>query len=86
MFIKKIEINNFRLFNSENSFILDNINIPNQSQDGSGLTVFVGENGCGKTAILDAISLTLIEYKSDNIQINDFNSLDCGIKINAYSS
>jgi DNA repair exonuclease SbcCD ATPase subunit len=62
MFIKKIEIKNFRIFSNNKSFEIDNINAPNGVR-GSGLTVFVGENGCGKTTILDAIALPILEYK-----------------------
>jgi DNA repair exonuclease SbcCD ATPase subunit len=57
MFIKKIEIKNFRIFPSDKNFEIDNIKIPNGNL-GSGLTVLVGENGCGKTTILEALALT----------------------------
>ena len=49
MFIKKIEISNFRKF--EKNFVVDNINIPDKENEGSGITVLLGENGCGKTMI-----------------------------------
>ena len=74
MKIKKIAIKNFRLFESDNTFEVDNINIPDQQNMGSGITVFVGENGCGKTSLLDALALPLLSYKADNFSINDFNN------------
>jgi predicted ATP-dependent endonuclease of OLD family len=72
MFIKKLSIQNFRLFPADKEFVVDDINVPDNSNDGSGLTVFVGENGCGKTSLLDAISLPLLEYKTENFSIQDF--------------
>ena len=71
MFIKKITIQNFRLFKNENIFKIDNLNIPNNTE-GSGLTLFVGENGCGKTSLLDAFSLPLLSYKADGFSLDDF--------------
>lgn len=55
MFISKLSIKNFRLFDDTKEHEIKDFNIPNGKDDGSGLTVFVGENGCGKTTILDAI-------------------------------
>ncbi len=72
MFIKKLIVRNFRLFPSEPQFELECLNIPDQTNAGSGLTVFVGENGCGKTALLDAIALPLLSYKADNFTHHDF--------------
>ena len=43
MFIKKITIQNFRLFSSDKQFEIDNLNIPDGSNAGSGLNVFIGE-------------------------------------------
>ena len=74
MFIKKIEIKNFRIFSNNKSFEIDNINVPDGVR-GSGLTVFVGENGCGKTTILDAIALPILEYKADSFSIKDLNDV-----------
>ena len=73
MKIKRITIKNFRLFAPDTAFEVDNINIPDQEDEGSGLTVFVGENGCGKTSLLDAMALPLLSYKADSFSINDFN-------------
>jgi len=72
MFIKKITIQNFRLFKNETAFEIDNLNVPDDTE-GSGLTLFVGENGCGKTSLLDALSLTLLSYKADGFSLADFH-------------
>jgi len=74
MKIKKVSITNFRLFESDGTFEVDNINIPDQQNMGSGITVFVGENGCGKTSLLDAMALPLLTYKAESFSINDFNN------------
>ncbi len=73
MFIKQVIIKNFRLFDSQQQFAIDNLNVPDGKNDGSGLTVFVGENGCGKTALLDAIALPLLSYKADSFTFHDLN-------------
>jgi len=71
MFIKKITIQNFRLFKSEKVFEIDNLNIPDNNE-GSGLNLFVGENGCGKTSLLEAFALPLLSYKADGFLLSDF--------------
>jgi predicted ATP-dependent endonuclease of OLD family len=73
MFIKEIKIQNFRLFDADTKFTINDINIPNGNDRGSGLTVFVGENACGKTSLLDAMSLPLLSFKADSFSIYDFN-------------
>jgi len=80
MFITKIKIKNYRLFSADKYFEIPEINIPNGSE-GSGLTVFVGENGCGKTSLLEAISLPLLEYKTENFTIHDLNSIEEKVEI-----
>lgn len=72
MFIKKILIKNFRLFSDEPGFEIESINTPDNSNEGSGLNLFVGENGCGKTSLLDAIALPLLSYKADGFNLSDF--------------
>ncbi len=72
MFIKKVKVQNFRLFKAGQQFVVDKINIPDLANEGSGLTVFVGENGCGKTSLLDAIALSLLSYKADEFSLQDF--------------
>lgn len=73
MFIKKVTIKNYRLFDSDQQFAIEDQNIPDGQNDGSGLMVFVGENGCGKTALLDAIALPLLSYKADSFTFHDLN-------------
>lgn len=85
MKIKKITIENFRLFAPNTAFEVDNINIPDQTNEGSGLTVFVGENGCGKTTLLNAMALPLLSYKADSFSINDFNDPDQKTSIKIYA-
>lgn len=85
MFIKKITITNFRLFSPEKEFEIRNINTPNGTNNGSGLNVFVGENGSGKTALLDAFALPILTYKTDNFSIDNFNDPSKKILINIYS-
>jgi predicted ATP-dependent endonuclease of OLD family len=81
MFIKTIKVQNFRLFSNEEQFVIDEINVPDGENEGSGLTVFVGENGCGKTALLDAIALPLLSYKADSFSFHDFNNPEMKIHI-----
>ncbi len=72
MFIKHITIQNFRLFPYDHCFEIDNLNIPDDQNQGSGLNLFVGENGCGKTSLLDAFSLPLLSYKAESFELFDF--------------
>lgn len=85
MFIQKITIKNFRLFPSEKDFEIDNINTPDGTNEGSGLNVFVGENGSGKTALLDAFALPILEYKTENFGIENFNDTSKKVEVNIYS-
>lgn len=85
MFIRKIDVSNFRLFPIEPYFSIDNLNIPDNTRDGSGLTVFVGENGCGKTTLLDSLALPLLEYKADSFSIDDLNDPQHQCLISVYS-
>lgn len=78
MFIKNIKIENYRLFRE--NFEIDSFNIPNGAK-GSGVTLLVGENGCGKTTVLDAISLCTLEYKAKSFGISDFNYLKNDSKV-----
>jgi len=85
MFIKKISIKNFRLFPSDAEFEINNISTPDGINEGSGLNLFIGENGCGKTALLDAFALPILEYKTDNFSIENFNNPLERMEINIYS-
>jgi AAA15 family ATPase/GTPase len=86
MFTKNIKINNFRIFKPEADFTIDNINTPDGSNNGSGLNVFVGENGCGKTALLDALALPLLEYKTESFSLEDFNDPNKKVVIRIFSN
>lgn len=88
MFIKKATIKNYRIFSSSEDFIIDNINVPDNSNAGSGLTILVGDNGCGKSSILEGISLPVLAYKSESFCLEDLNNLDskCEIKLFANSN
>lgn len=85
MFIKKIKIKNYRLFPANRSFVIDNINIPDNVNDGSGITVFVGENGCGKSSILEAFALPVLDYKKDTFSIDDLNNVETACEIEILS-
>jgi predicted ATP-dependent endonuclease of OLD family len=85
MFIQKVTIKNFRLFPSESEFVIDEINTPDGINKGSGLNVFVGENGSGKTAILDAFALPILEYKTENFSISDLNDPENESSIEIYA-
>jgi predicted ATP-dependent endonuclease of OLD family len=85
MFIQKIAIKNFRLFPSDSDFVIDNINTPDGTNEGSGLNVFVGENGSGKTALMDAFALPILEYKTENFGIDNFNDTSKKVEISIYS-
>lgn len=85
MFIKKVKIQNFRLFKNDPVFEINDVNIPDSENEGSGLTVLVGENGCGKTALLDAIALPLLTFKAETITLNDFNDTSNKITIDVIS-
>ena len=44
---------NYKLFDKE--FIIDDFNVPDGYNIGSGLNLIVGENGCGKTTLLNEL-------------------------------
>ncbi len=71
MFISNLIVKNYKLFNDE--FKILNFNVPDNIKPGTGLTTIVGENGCGKTTILDAIASSLLEYKAESFDISDMN-------------
>lgn len=85
MFIKDIKIKNFRIFPEGEFFEVNDINIPNEVDEGSGLTVFVGENGCGKTTLLEALALPLLSYKADSVDLDDFSNPRDKIEIEVLS-
>jgi predicted ATP-dependent endonuclease of OLD family len=79
MFVKSLHIKNFKCFTDKT---IENIAVPNGSK-GSGLNILIGENGNGKTTILEAINyLTLNSFSVENkLSINDFNNYKEEIKI-----
>jgi predicted ATP-dependent endonuclease of OLD family len=82
MFIKRIQIKNFKLFSPDDFFEINNLNIPDTKKSGSGLTIFVGENGCGKSSLLDAFALPYVSYKADAFSLCDINKPENKVEIN----
>lgn len=60
--------------------------VPDGINDGSGLTVIVGENGVGKSSILEAMSIPLVSYKADAASMLDFTDIKEPIDITLSSS
>ena len=65
MFLRNLTIENYKLF--ENKFNIYNFNAPDKVTIGTGLNLIVGENGCGKTTILDAIAISMLDYRKKNL-------------------
>lgn len=87
MFIKSLDIKNFRCF-AEDSEVKDiEFNVPDNKTRGSGLNIFVGENGTGKTTVLEAIDLvTKNPFSAKNrIQLSDFNHDATKIEVTAFT-
>lgn len=85
MFIKEVQVDNFRLFPAGGSAFSIQLRVPDDQNEGSGLTAFVGENGCGKTALLDAIALPIVAFKAEGFALEDFNDPAEGVKISVLS-
>lgn len=83
MFVKNIGITNYKLF--KDSFSID-FNVPDNSTIGSGLTVLCGENGNGKSSILESIALVTQDYRSEKFAIEDINNLSEKVIINLMTS
>jgi predicted ATP-dependent endonuclease of OLD family len=60
MFLSELKIKGYKVFNDEFTIRLN-----------KGLTVLIGENGCGKTAIIDSIRLLLNEDEFGRIGISE---------------
>jgi AAA15 family ATPase/GTPase len=88
MFIKEVQVNNFRLFPATGAAFTVQLNVPDGQSGGSGLTAFVGENGCGKTTLLDAVALPIVSYKAEAFALEDFNdpANDVEIKVLSHSN
>ena len=82
MFIKSIQIKNFKLFSPNEFFEISDLNIPDGKNTGSGLTIFVGENGCGKSSLLDAFAMPYVSYKMDSFSLSDINKPENKVEIN----
>lgn len=82
MFIKSIQIKNYKLFSPDEFFEISDLNIPDGQNNGSGLTIFVGENGCGKSTLLDAFAMPYISYKTDSFSLSDINNPNEKVEIN----
>lgn len=82
MYIKKIYISNFRKFDEAGTAIEFN----------NGINVFMGENNAGKSALIDAIRLSLssghyrkkIYVTPDDFHINKYGERASNIKIDLY--
>jgi AAA15 family ATPase/GTPase len=81
MFIKSIKIENYKVFHEQFELKAEHIAIPDGTSPGSGLTVLVGENGIGKTSILEAISLPLMSYKAESLTIGDFGNIQNSVEV-----
>lgn len=79
MFIKSIDITNYKLF--KDAFSVD-FNVPDGVTKGSGLTILCGENGNGKSTILEAIGLASQDYRAENLVIDCINDVKQDIDIN----
>lgn len=82
MFIKSIQIKNYKLFSPDEFFEISDLNIPDDETNGSGLTIFVGENGCGKSTLLDAFAMPYVSYKTDSFSLSDINNPNEKVEIN----
>ena len=83
MFIRSIDITNYKLF--KDTFSVD-FNVPDGATPGSGLTVFCGENGNGKSSVLESIALGLQDYRSENFSIEHITDLTKKVIIDIYAS
>ena len=81
MYILNLEIKNYRLFKTNDNFKIENFNIPDNVNEGSGLNILVGENGCGKTSFLDAIPSTMFDYKADSFKLTEINNIKENVEI-----
>lgn len=65
MYLSNLRIENFRLFNK-----------PIAISFHKGLNLLVGENGCGKSTVIDAIRMLLneSEFSHQGLNVEDFNS------------
>lgn len=86
MFIKTLQIKNYKLFPQNEYFEITDLNIPDGINEGSGLIIFVGENGCGKTTLLDALAMPYVSYKAESLTLGDINRPDEKVEINIFTN
>lgn len=79
LFINSINISNFRCFKEENI----TFTTPDNQTAGSGLNILIGENGGGKTTVLEAINfLTQSGFAIENrINLDDFRDFQQPISV-----
>jgi len=84
IYIREVKIKNFKCFPDHRL----KLNLPNDETPGSGLNVLIGENGNGKTALLEAINYTnQSSYAAGNrLNINDFQDHEKPILITALTN
>ena len=84
LYLNKVSIENFRCFTNQEIELA----CPDGKNRGSGLNILIGENGNGKTSILEGINfLSKSSYEIENrITIGDFNDEDCMIKVKGITS
>ncbi len=86
MFIKKIDIKNYKIFDSEKWLQIDDFNTPDLTNNWTGINLIVWENWCWKTTLLEALSLPVLSYKSENFDVNCMNNPKKDTLINIFSS
>lgn len=85
MYVKDLTITNFRCFENEK---IEQFNIPDGTTPASGLNILIGENGSGKTTVLESINLlTQSSYTTNNtLDISDFKDIANEISVTYTSS
>jgi AAA15 family ATPase/GTPase len=80
IFIRKLNIQNYKCFENEQI----DFSVPNGDL-GSGLNILIGENGNGKTSVLEAVNyLTLGSFSAENkLSISDFHDYKNEIIVHA---
>ena len=85
MFIKTLTIKNLRCFADET---IGEFSVPDGITPGSGLNILIGENGSGKTTVLEALNfLTQSTYSTNNtLDISDFKDMEQELSVSYKSS
>ncbi|MGH7239845.1 MAG: AAA family ATPase, partial [Candidatus Saccharimonadales bacterium] len=85
MFIKDLTVKNLRCFGG---ITIEGFNVPDGTTPASGLNIFIGENGSGKTTILEAINfLTQSSYSTSNsMDISDYKDMEQELSVSYKSS